>query len=268
MSRVFQSTVTSGLHKVVSPDNASCRAITIFRLNITQGESFRLESGQLEMNALLIEGSARIGEPLVKGNRMVWRTDDGTISFPALNVNDSFYISCCTSVDITAGENGASLYIGAAESDNIGAPFYRAYDPTLPIGEIHQIHGSGSGQREVFFTLNEEIPASRLICGFTTGGDGAWTSWPPHQHERYLEEAYCYYGMDGIGWHLYYPTGSHLCDAQFQPVINGSIALAADGYHPTVASPGVRNRYFWVLAAFDHQSRGYNHAVSDPETES
>lgn len=245
MSRVFLSPDAPGLHTVVSPETAPCRAVTILRLNLRPDECYTLVTGELEMNALCIAGSA--SSPL--GH---------------MNVNDSFYLPGGQALGITAGADGASFYIGAAPWDGFGEAFFRAYDPTLPLGEIHQIHGEGAGRREVFFTLNEEVPASRLICGFTEGGDGAWTSWPPHQHEKFLEEAYCYYGMTGTGFHLYYPTCGMFEQAVFQPVTTGSVALAADGYHPTVASPGTRNRYFWVLAAFDHASRSYQKAVPDP----
>ncbi|MEF2782114.1 MAG: myo-inositol catabolism protein, partial [Clostridium sp.] len=36
------------------------------------------------------------------------------------------------------------------------------------------------------------------------------------------------------------------------------------GYHPTVASPGSRNAYLWVLAAFRPESRRYDLAINDP----
>jgi 5-deoxy-glucuronate isomerase len=41
------------------------------------------------------------------------------------------------------------------------------------------------------------------------------------------------------------------------------VALADHGYHPTVATPGTRNIYFWVLAALDPSKRSYKKAVTD-----
>ena len=47
----------------------------------------------------------------------------------------------------------------------------------------------------------------------TNGGNGAWTSWPPHEHEKDLEEVYCYFDMDDphFGLHLSYvePGDTH-----------------------------------------------------------
>ena len=45
----------------------------------------------------------------------------------------------------------------------------------------------------------------------------------------------------------------------------GTMVLAPRGYHPTVATPGTRNTYLWVLTAFSHNSRRYDLAVTDPE---
>jgi 5-deoxy-D-glucuronate isomerase len=40
--------------------------------------------------------------------------------------------------------------------------------------------------------------------------------------------------------------------------------LVPRGYHPTVAMPGVRSTYFWVMSAFSRASRRYDLAVNDP----
>lgn len=161
------------------------------------------------------------------------------------------------------------FYIGASVDEGYGTPFFRAFNLHLPLGEIHQIHGKGVGQREVFMTLNQEIQASRLIAGLTWGGNGAWTSWPPHQHEADLEEIYCYFDMDEphFGLHLSYTAPGDVDNIVAHPVKSGSMVLAPRGYHPTVASPGTRNAYFWVLAAHSHESRGYDLAVLDPRRE-
>lgn len=247
--RVFESTDTIGLHTIVSPEMGCCKAITILRLNLAPKQEFYLETKELEMNGLLIKGNAFLE----------------MFSFD-MKENDSFYLPGRCIAKIIAGTEGASFYIGAAKCEGIGKPFIRKFDSSLPFGTIHQIHGEGAGAREVFFTLEDSIPASRLICGFTIGGDGTWTSWPPHQHEKHLEEAYCYYHMpmSQLGYQLYYPTGGMIEKAEFQAVHEGSVALAADGYHPTVAVPGTCNRYFWVMAAFTPADRSYDHAKADP----
>ena len=101
----------------------------------------------------------------------------------------------------------------------------------------------------------------------TNGGNGAWTNWPPHEHEKDLEEVYCYFDMDDphFGLHLSYvePRDTHGVVAH--TVKSGTMILAPRGYHPTVAAPGTRNTYLWVLAAHSHKSRRYDLAVLDPK---
>ena len=247
----LRSSQEPGLHVVVSPEKDSCQSIWIYRLNLTAGQEFELSSGKLEMNGVITNGKAS-----VSGAGL-----DGT-----LDKCGSFYIPGNTQIRIHALED-TSFYIGAALWEGIGSAFLRNLDLSLPLGDIHQFHGEGVGRREVFFTLDPKTPASRLICGLTWGGDGSWTSWPPHQHELDLEEAYCYFDMDApkFGMHLSYLTGQHAQDAVVHVVNSGSVVLAPAGYHPTVASPGTRNTYLWVLAALRKESSSYDLAITDPD---
>ena len=164
-----------GFHKVIVPGREDCQVAVMYRLNLAAGQRYELKPGGEEMNGVCIKGAA--GLELAGHQYHCGRLD-------------SFY---------TAGGNSVAI---EAEADCVftsGPPWMRAMEHRfsvllmqLPLGEIHQIHGKGVGQREVFMTLNQEIQASRLIAGLTWGGNGAWTSWPPHQHEADLEEIYCY----------------------------------------------------------------------------
>lgn len=247
----FTSSTEDGFHEVIIPGKADCKAVYIYRLNLAAGDSYLLRSGELEMHPVLINGRANLSE------------------HPTLHQSmekfDSFYIPANSEIKISAVEN-CIFYIASAQYERIGQPSFRKFDITLPIGDIHQIHGKGVGQREVMFTLAPQTPASRLICGLTWGGQGAWTSWPPHQHENDLEEAYCYFDMDSpkFGFHISYLKSGEVEDIVTHTVQSGSMILAPCGYHPTVASPGTRNAYFWVLASLTPASRRYDLAVLDP----
>ena len=250
-----QSPETPGFHAVIVPGKNECRAARVYRLNLRKGESFRLESGELEMHPVLISGSASLGccEEL---------------ELKTMKKFDSFYIPANTAVNITADED-CVFYIGAAPYDGIGAACFRAFDPDLPIGDIHQIHGEGMGRREVMFTLDPATPASRLICGLTWSANGAWTSWPPHQHEKDLEEVYCYFDMPApkFGFHVSYLTSGGTMDCVAHPVQSGTMVEAPCGYHPTVSSPVTVNAYLWILASFSPEQRRYDLAKLDPQYE-
>ncbi len=239
-----------GMYHVVSTKRDETRVAEMFRLNLEKDEVYTLVSGTLEMNALVTAGKITVcGGGLAD----------------ELEHLDSFYIPGGLSVLITAKE-ACSLYIGAAPCEGYGKAFIRKMDWSLPIGDVHQIHGEGSGRREVMFTLTPQDAASRLICGVTWGGDGTWTSWIPHQHEKDLEEVYCYFdfkeGQHGL--HYSYNTDETFRDATAYVVGNGSMVIAPQGYHPTCGIPGYKNTYFWVLAAHSHASRRYDLAVTDP----
>ena len=245
-----QSPCQEGFYEVISPQKSDCRAVYIFRLNLSAGKSHTICSGALEMNGAVIAGAAQV---------------EGCGLHDTLSKLDSFYIPAQSELRVTAAED-LILYIGGAAYDGIGEAFTRHFDASLPLGDLHQIHGSGVFEREVFFTLEPQRPASRLLGGLTWGGNGAWTSWPPHQHENDLEEVYCYFDMDAphMGLHISYLRSGEEDQAVVHPVQSGTMVLAPRGYHPTVAAPGTRNAYFWVLAAFEHKSRRYDLSVNDP----
>lgn len=246
----IQSPDTPGFHAVITPEQCECRIAQVYRLNLQQGQNHHLRTGNLEMHPVLISGSASLSPHF--GLEL------------SMEQFDSFYLPAKDDVVITA-ETDCVFYIAAAPYEGTGTPSFRKFCLNLPIGEIHQIHGKGVGQREVMFTLDPGTPASHLICGLTWGGQGTWTSWPPHQHEKDLEEVYCYFDMDlpKFGFHLSYLHSGEPEGIVVHTVHSGTMVQAPAGYHPTVASPSVRNTYLWVLASFTPRQRSYDLAVFD-----
>lgn len=246
-----QSPDTPGFHEVFIPNKSDCKAIYMYRLNLEKGSDYVLNSGSLEMNGAMIKGSVTLKSA---------RLDD------TIKKLDSFYICPNCSLTITALED-TIIYIAGADGQDTGLERATKFDITLPIGDIHQIHGEGAGRREVMFTCEPAFGAKRLLCGLTWSAPGAWTSWPPHQHEKDLEEAYCYFDMDDpkMGLHISYLKSGEREDIVAHPVQSGTMVLAPVGYHPTVAMPGTTNAYFWALAAFSDESRSYDLAILDPQ---
>ena len=56
-----QSPDAPGFHAVISPEKSECRVVRVFRLNLPRGERFLLETGDLEMHAVLMSGKAQLG---------------------------------------------------------------------------------------------------------------------------------------------------------------------------------------------------------------
>lgn len=247
----IQSPESSGWHTVIAPKTSASVVSYVFRLNLDKGQTYEINSGDLEIHPVLIHGKAEL-------------SNNDQLP-PLMSRYDSFYIPAHTSVTVTALEP-CVWYVGGAKYEGIGEISFRKFDITLPIGDIHQIHGHGAGRREVMFTLDPGTPASNLICGLTWGGDGAWTSWPPHQHEKDLEEVYCYFDMDAphLGFHISYLDSGKIEEGVAHMVQSGTMVQAPKGYHPTVSTPGTKNAYLWILVSFRPESRRYDLAVADP----
>ena len=68
--------------------------------------------------------------------------------------------------------------------------------------------------RESIYDHRSRYSFFRLLVGLTWGGNGAWTSWPPHEHEKDLEEVYwvtLIWMITHFGLHLSYvePGDTH-----------------------------------------------------------
>lgn len=244
---LFSSPSTDGFHKVISPNNSDCKVSWIFRLNLPKNHSYTIDSNNLELNGIVIKGKIQI----YYGSKEY-----------SLGYLDSLYIPGNSKVKISAVDD-LIMYIGGGPYEGIGNFFIRKYSATVPIGNIYQVHGKKPYKREVFFTLNPEVPASRLLCGITRGEPGGWTSWPPHQHSQDLEEVYCYFNLQKPQsvFHISYRFPGKI--ERVHTISDGDFVIIPEGYHPTIAMPGIRSTYFWVMSAFSHKSRRFDLAIPD-----
>jgi len=171
--------VDEGFFQIISPENSACKITWIFRLNLKKNSKYELCKKKLELNGAIIVGSVCI--------------ENGDNNHELAKF-DSFYLPAGDSIKVVARED-CSIFIGGSIYENKGIFFTRKYDLKLPLADIHQVHGEESYRREVFMTVAEQDQASRLISGITIGEQGQWTSWPPHQHTKDIEEVYCFFDI-------------------------------------------------------------------------
>jgi 5-deoxy-glucuronate isomerase len=247
----YASPEQEGLHAVITPENSACSITRIYRLNLSANAAYRLEREGLELNGVVIKGSARISH------------EKGSADLDKL---DSFYLPAKEYLSITA-ETDCTLFFGGSICEGKGRFFTRKYDLSLPLGDIHQVHGKPPYRREVFMTLAQQDAGSRLICGITRGDPGQWTSWPPHQHSRDLEEVYCYFDIPGPASAFHFSSRRPGEFEHVHQVSSGDCVIIPEGYHPTCGMPGIGSCYFWVMAAHRPESRRYDLAVNDPNFE-
>jgi len=117
-------------------------------------------------------------------------------------------------------------------------------DPSLKFST-----GTPGQQRHLNILVGKNVQAGRLLIGFTFSEPGNWTSWPPHEHEKMLEEMYVYFDMPspGFGIQLVYNNTDY--PELITAVRDGDAVLMPSGYHPNVSVPGHRIGFLWAMAA-------------------
>jgi len=162
---------------------------------------------------------------------------------------DAIYLPRDTEVTITPGPEGCDL----AE---LAAPVERQYplqvvrfaevqkDPAL-----HFQTGGPSSERTINVLVGKNVEAGRIMAGVTFSRPGNWTSWPPHEHARMLEEAYLYIDMPDPGWGVQFVYNDPRNPELVAVVREGDVVLMPQGYHPNVSAPGGAINFLWMMAA-------------------
>ncbi len=109
--------------------------------------------------------------------------------------------------------------------------------------------GGESTSRDLNIVVGDNVKAGRILMGFTRSLQGNWTSWPPHEHTKMLEELYVYFDMPppAFGIQLVYDKPEA---PEFVTIVrDGDAVLMPSGYHPNVAAPGHGINFIWMMAA-------------------
>lgn len=239
-----------GVHWVIRRSDDLLKSGSFLRINISAEKTQVVSTENMEMVFCVISGSCKIE---VNGKTFVCKK------------LDSVYAPFSSKVTIQSLAERVILYVPAARSDKAIEPYKTVFDMNMPIGERRQVHGEGVCRRDVFMAVGPQDLACRIITGYTWGQDGMWTSWPPHQHEAYLEEVYVYFDMPKGRFGLNLVFNDDLRDFYAHKVASGDLIAMPNGYHPTVATPGVKNIYLWALFAHDPvKDRRYDLAQMHP----
>jgi 5-deoxy-glucuronate isomerase len=117
-------------------------------------------------------------------------------------------------------------------------------DPGLKFGT-----GGPGCTRQLHMLLAKNIAAGRLVAGFTYSDAGNWTSWPPHEHAKMLEELYVYFDMPAPAFGIQLVYNDTQQPELVTVVRDGDAVLMPSGYHPNVSVPGHRICFLWAMAA-------------------
>ena len=114
---------------------------------------------------------------------------------------------------------------------------------------LHFVAGKPPTERDLNILIGKNVQAGRIMAGVTFSSDGNWTSWPPHEHQNMLEEAYLYIDMPAPQWGIQMVYTNPGEPELVQVVREGDVVLMPQGYHPNVAAPGGSINFLWMMAA-------------------
>jgi 5-deoxy-glucuronate isomerase len=218
----------------VKPGETASRNLFYGRIIIKAGDSpISFTTEDRETGLICLNGSAAV------------KVDNDTFT---LDRYDSLYIPRDSHVEVTAA-NGCDLAEVAAPVDKKYPLQFVAFNDVRKDPALHFIAGKPPIERDLNILLGKNIEAGRIMAGVTFSSDGNWTSFPPHEHQDMLEEAYLYIDMPAPQWGIQL-VYTNLDEPELVQVVHeGDVVLMPQGYHPNVAAPGGAINFLWMMAA-------------------
>jgi 5-deoxy-glucuronate isomerase len=170
----------TGRHISIMPLNSSMLHLSYGRIILSAAkpaESF--STGDRETGLICLSGQAEIK---VDGEER------------SLEEYDAIYIPRDSSVEVTTGSKTDIAEFSAEVAKRYPLQLVRFSQVTGDPGLRFTTGGAGSS-RQLHMLLAKNVQAGRLVAGFTCSDPGNWTSWPPHEHAKMLEEMYVYFNM-------------------------------------------------------------------------
>ena len=231
---VFRKTnARTGRHLSVTPSNSTNQHLAYGRIILkNEATSTSFATGPRETGFIVLAGSARIS---VNGNAL------------DLGQYDGLYIPRDSAVEVSASDCDIAEF--SADVDHkyplqIVRFADLCKDPGLKFST-----GSPGAQRHLHMVLAKNIQAGRLVAGFTFSEPGNWTSWPPHEHAKMLEEMYVFFDMPAPAYAIQLVYNNTEYPELVTVVRDGDAVLMPSGYHPNVSVPGHRVCFLWAMAA-------------------
>jgi 5-deoxy-glucuronate isomerase len=232
---VFRKTNSQkGRHLAVTPGNSTMRHLAYGRIILDASEpSVSFGNGERETALICLGGSATV------------KTGGQQIEMEKF---DAVYIPRDSKIEVSTSSSADLAEFSSDVAGKYPLKVVRYADVKNDPGLKFVTGGPGSS-RDLSMLIAKNVEAGRLVAGFTYSDPGNWTSWPPHEHAKMLEELYVYFDMPepGYGIQLVYN------DTQYPELVtvvrDGDAVLMPSGYHPNVSVPGHRIAFLWAMAA-------------------
>jgi 5-deoxy-glucuronate isomerase len=224
----------TGRHLAVTPENSTMRHLSYGRIILNSSNpSVSFSNGDRETALLCLSGNA---------------TAKAAGKEFEIGKFDAIYIPRDSSIKISTHD---SVDIAEFSSDVTGKyplKVVRYADVQKDPGLKFVTGGPGSS-RELNMLIAKNVEAGRLVAGFTHSDPGNWTSWPPHEHAKMLEEIYVYFDMPDPAYGIQLVYNDTNYPELITAVRDGDAVLMPSGYHPNVSVPGHRIAFLWAMAA-------------------
>ena len=231
---VPQTDKNKGRNIAVSPDNSASRHLHYGRIILDTDGTIKFDNETHETGLICLKGAAKVSV-------------DGE-SFD-LTQYDALYVPRDSEIKIQASENGCDLAEVSAEVENKYPLQFVKFSEVRANPSLHFIAGQPPTERDLNILLGKNVEAGRIMAGVTFSSDGNWTSFPPHEHQQMLEEAYLYIDMPAPQWGIQM-VYTNLSEPELVQVVHeGDVVLMPQGYHPNVAAPGGQINFLWMMAA-------------------
>src|SRR5687768_6115905 len=231
---VRQTHTKNGRTISVTPGITAARHLHYGRIILVAGDGpVAFETAERETGLICLNGSATI------------MTRDSEFD---LGRYDALYIPRDSQVQISTND-GCDLAEISAPVKNAYPLQFVSFDDVRKDPALHFTAGKPPVERDLNILLGKNVEAGRIMAGVTFSSDGNWTSFPPHEHQDMLEEAYLYIDMPAPQWGIQMVYTDLNTPELVEVVREGDVVLMPQGYHPNVAAPGGSINFLWMMAA-------------------
>jgi len=232
---VFRSTNQHVGRKVcVTPLNSTNQHLSYGRILLRASTpSVSFATGEQETGLICLSGAAKVS---IAGQDF------------EIAQYDSMYIPRDSRVEVSTGSEVDFAEFSADVENHYPLKVIR-YEEISKDPSLKFTTGVPGQQRHLNICLGKNVNAGRLLVGFTFSEPGNWTSWPPHEHAKMLEEMYVYFNMPAPAFGLQLVYNDKEYPELVVPVRDGDAVLMPSGYHPNVSVPGHSIGFLWAMAA-------------------
>ena len=242
-----------GRRTAVAPGSTAARYLHYGRITIDAGDApVQFHTSDHEVGLICLKGNATVS------------TNGETFS---LDQYDAVYVPRDSEIEVKAnGPDGCDLAEVSAPVAKRYPVQFVSYKEVRQNPKLHLIAGTPPAERDLNVLIGANVEAGRIMAGVTFSTPGNWTSWPPHEHSKLLEEAYLFIDMPSPSFGVQFVYTNPQQPELVQVVREGDCVLMPQGYHPNVAAPGGRINFLWMMAAIkEGEDRLYGVVNVQPE---